>query len=50
MVGSMIWPCGVMSFHSNQVIWEVGSQKGDYYVVYDPSDFGDERAVWKAAI
>jgi hypothetical protein len=35
---------------SGQVIWEVGSQKGDYYVVYDPSDFGDERAVWKATI
>lgn len=35
---------------SGQVIWEVGSQKGDYYVIYDPADFGDERGVWKATI
>lgn len=35
---------------SGQVIWEVGSQKGDYYVVYDPADFGDERGIWKATI
>lgn len=35
---------------SGQVIWEVGGQKGDYYIVYDPSDFGDERAIWKTTI
>lgn len=35
---------------SGQVVWQVGDQKGDYYAVYDPSDFGDERAVWKAVL
>lgn len=35
---------------SGQVIWEVGSQKGPYYIVYDPSDFGEERGIWKATI
>lgn len=35
---------------SGQIVWEVGTQKGDFYVVYDPSDFGDERGVWKATV
>ena len=35
---------------SGQLIWEVGQTKGDFYVIYDPSDLGVERAVWKATI
>jgi hypothetical protein len=33
-----------------QVIWEVGTQKGDFYIIYDPSDLGDERGVWKVTV
>lgn len=35
---------------SGKIVWEVGNQKGDFFVIYDPADFGDERAVWKATI
>lgn len=35
---------------SGQIIWEVGAQKGDFYIIYDPSDFGDERAIWKVTV
>lgn len=35
---------------SGQLIWEVGDQKGDFYIIYDPTDFGDERGVWKVTV
>jgi hypothetical protein len=35
---------------AGKVIWEVGTTKGDYYVIYDPSDPGDDRGVWKVTI
>ncbi len=35
---------------SGQLNWEVGNQAGDYYIIYDPPDFGNERAVWKVTL
>lgn len=35
---------------AGQLIWEVGAAPGDYYIVYDPSDPGDDRGVWKVTI
>jgi hypothetical protein len=35
---------------AGQLIWEVGDTAGDYYIVYDPTDFGEDRAVWKFTI
>ncbi len=35
---------------SGKLTWEAGAQKGDFYIIYDPPDFGDERAVWKATV
>ena len=35
---------------AGQLIWEVGAAPGDYFIVYDPADFGDDRAVWKVTI
>lgn len=35
---------------AGRIVWEVGSQRGDYFVIYDPSDLGDDRAVWKATV
>lgn len=35
---------------SGKLHWEVGATKGDYYVIYDPTDLGSERAVWKTTV
>ncbi len=35
---------------SGKITWEVGARKGDYYIIYDPTDFGEERAVWKVTL
>ncbi len=35
---------------AGQLIWEVGDTSGDFYIVYDPTDLGDDRAVWKFTI
>jgi hypothetical protein len=38
--------------HAGDIYFEVGSQRGDFYVVFKPlSDpFGDERGIWKVTI
>ncbi len=33
-----------------QISFEVGASKGIYYVIYDPPDFGQERAIWQVTI
>lgn len=35
---------------SGQLIWEVGAEKGDYYIIYDPADFGEDRGVWRVTL
>jgi hypothetical protein len=36
---------------SGQLIWEIGGQKGDFYVVFDPPDVADDaRGVWKVTL
>ena len=36
---------------SGQLVWEVGDLKGDYYIVFDPSDLSNEnRGVWKLTV
>ncbi len=35
---------------NGQLIWEVGVQKGDFYVIYDPPGFDEARAVWKVTV
>lgn len=36
---------------TGNLTWEVGAQKGDYFVIFDPTDLADEdRGVWKATI
>lgn len=35
---------------SGQLTWEVGNQKGDYYLIYDPSDLGTDRGVWQVKL
>jgi len=35
---------------SGKLIWEVADVKGDYYVIYDPVDVGDDRGVWKVTL
>jgi hypothetical protein len=35
---------------AGNLVWDVGTTRGDYYIVYDPSDLGDDRAVWKVTI
>lgn len=32
---------------SGQIVWEVGSQRGDFYIVFEPPGAGDARGVWK---
>ena len=33
-----------------QLVFEVGDVKGAYYVIYDPSDLGSERAIWQITV
>ena len=35
---------------SGNIVWEVGSAKGDFYVIWDDPGFGAERGVWKVTI
>lgn len=36
---------------TGDITWEVGAQKGVYYVIYDPPTFSDPaRAVWKVTV
>jgi hypothetical protein len=33
---------------SGQLIWEVGAQKGDFYIIFDPPGIDEARGIWKA--
>ncbi len=33
-----------------QLTFEVGNVKGAYYLIYDPSDLGSERAIWQITV
>ena len=35
---------------TGQLIWEVGPQKGDFYIVFDPPGFDEARGVWKVTV
>jgi hypothetical protein len=35
---------------AGKLVWKIMSAPGDYYIVYDPTDLGDDRAVWKVTI
>lgn len=36
---------------SGKLTWEVGAQKGDFYVIFDPPDLADDaRGVWKVTV
>lgn len=35
---------------TGQVIWEVDTEKGDFYIIYDPSGLGDNCAIWKVTV
>jgi hypothetical protein len=36
---------------SGKLIWEVGTQRGDFYVIFDPPDVADDdRGVWKVTV
>lgn len=32
---------------SGQLVWEVGTQKGDFYIIFDPPGFDEARGIWK---
>jgi hypothetical protein len=35
---------------SGQVVWEVGTQKGDFYVIYKPKPFDASRGIWGVTV
>lgn len=35
---------------SGQLVWEVGAQKGDFYIIFDPPGFDEARGVWKVTV
>lgn len=35
---------------NGKIVWEVGAQKGDYYIIYDPPSFSPSRVVRKVTV